>query len=492
MVDEVTSDAVDSERTAGALTDDPGVDEYRALTLLARGGTATVYSATRRSDGAPVVVKVFDHAADTAFDRQLRAAERLDGVEGVLPVSDHGNLRDGRGYLVSPFLAGGSLADHLARFGPMSPERVAAIGGPMARALAAAHAAGVLHRDLKPSNVLLDGAEHPVIADFGAAGSVDPDGSTTTASLTTMYAAPEVLEGSRGDERSDVYSLGLTLYALALGAHPFTDSDSTGVANLVNRICSDGVPDPAGHDLPAGLASVLRTATAIDPERRYGSSDALADALDAVCSAPDAVPPGSSGRRSRSPRDASRARRRRTVAALVAVVVVAAAVWIGVAAKRSSDREAERAAAIAALGTPVTPRNGRLGPLYRQGDIDYVGLVKPGCRDGERMAELSIHAGPADTSRTPWDAIGVEGYGVFMSYMPCDTQIDEARYKLGATGRWYVVLASFPEGQYERMVRDMHANETSPSPDYTVDEDVLETLKHRDAYDGWAVIDRPA
>jgi hypothetical protein len=233
----------------------------------------------------------------------------------------------------------------------------------------------------------------------------------------------------------------------------------------------------------------------LDPGRRYPAAGDLAAALESVVAHPDVVPEGSAERRARSRREAARARRLRVVASAAAVVFIGAAVWIGVAAKRSADRDAERVAAIEALGPPATRRNGRLGPLYRKGDIDYVGLVEPGCRDGERLAELSIHAGPADTDRgvaTPWQAVTGDGVGVFMSYMPCDTGIDEARFKLGATGRWFVFLATFPQDQYERMVSAMRANETSPSPDYTVDEDVLETLSHRGVYDGWAVIDRPA
>ncbi len=85
-----------------------------------------------------------------------------------------------------------------------------------------------------------------------------------------------------------------------------------------------------------------------------------------------------------------------------------------------------------------------------------------------------------------------DGAGTFMSYMPCDTGIDEARYILGATGRWFVFVAEFDDEQYERMSTWMRENENSPSPDYTVDEDILATLEDPDVYRGWASIDQAA
>lgn len=161
--------------------------------------------------------------------------------------------------------------------------------------------------------------------------------------------------------------------------------------------------------------------------------------------------------------------------------------------KVHNDNQAEkdRAAALARLGKPATAANGWLGPLYRKDDITFVGLLKHSCSNNDRVAELAIHAGPKDTANkvaTPWEALHGEGVGVFMAYMPCDTGISEARYKLGATGRWFVVVARFPKDEYDKMAQAMRDNETSPSPDYTVDEHVLATLSRRDAYLGWAEI----
>ncbi|MEI2818665.1 MAG: hypothetical protein V9E99_19740 [Microthrixaceae bacterium] len=143
----------------------------------------------------------------------------------------------------------------------------------------------------------------------------------------------------------------------------------------------------------------------------------------------------------------------------------------------------------------MTPANGIMGALYQQNEMTYVGVIDPPCPSGGHLAELSTHAGPQDTTdgvATPWEAVSGDGAGVFISWMPCDTGIAEARFVLGATGRWFVYIAEFPEDQYRTMVAKMRVNETSPSPDYTVDEDVLATLANPDVYKGWAVIDRPA
>ena len=479
---DVPSAAADTEPRSGPAG-------YSGLRPVGRGGTATVHRAVRTADGTVVALKVFDEGERTAYDRQVRAADVLDDVDGVAATLDHGVTDDGRPFLVSTFVDGGSLADYLQRVGALPPSRVAKLGTTLASTLAAAHSAGVLHRDLKPSNVLLDADGSPVLSDFGAAGFVDAATASATMSVTLLYAAPEVLEGASADERSDVYSLGLTLLAAATGRRPFgglDDPGTGGLAAVVNRICAEGVPDDAFDGLPPGLTAVLRRATELDPGDRYASASDVGSALAAVAEDPSTIPPGTTTRR--RPR---RGRRRTGVllgalAALLAVGVVGLAFVLS----RPDDPSVPEG-----LGEPVTERNGRLGPLYEQSYANYVGLIEPGCADGERLVELSIHAGPEDFAagvETPWDAVSGEGAGTFISYMPCDTGIDEARYILGATGRWFVLVAEFDEEQYERMSGWMRENENSPSPDYSVDEDMLVTLEDPDVYAGWAIIDQEA
>ena len=460
---------------------------YTGLRLVGRGGTATVHRALRLADSTVVALKVLDHGEQTSYERQVRAAELLEDVDGVAATLDHGIAPDGRPFLVTTFIDGGSLADHLQRVGPLPPGRVTELGCTLTATLAAAHAAGVLHRDLKPSNVLLDADGAPVLSDFGAAGFIGSATSSATMAVTLLYAAPEVLEGASADERSDVYSLGVTLIAAATGRHPFGGTDgigTSGVAAVINRICAEGVPDVAVDGLPAGLAAVLRTSTELDPADRYPDASSFGAALAAVAADPFTIPLGESRRR--------RARRRRrhsgmllgALAAALAVVVVTGAVVL---------TRPDGPSVPAGLGEPVTESNGILGPLYEQSYANYVGVLEPGCAEGERLVEMSIHAGPEDFAagvETPWEAVSGNGAGTFISYMPCDTGIDEARFILGATGRWFVFVAEFDEGQYERMSGWMHDNENSASPDYSVDQDMLVTLEDPDVYAGWAIIDQ--
>ena len=487
----------------------PLVEGYEHLTRLASGGTATVYSARRCVDGAAVAVKIFDADHGSAFARQCAAARRLDGVPGVLAVEESGTLDDGRSFLVTPFAPGGTLAEHINRFGPMPAERVAALGALLGRALGSAHAAGVLHRDLKPSNLLLDGQQSPLIADFGAASTLDTSSKSATATMaiTVMYAAPEVLEGAKADERSDIYSLALSLVSAAAGRPPFAGSDASALAQLVNTICTAGVPDPRALGLPDGLAAVLRTATRIDPDHRYATATQLAEALDAVAADPATVPPGTE--RTAGDRPGRRGMTLVVAGIMASAAIVGALAFVSASVSGRGDG-AERhdagsnatnadasttALVLEDFGAPVTPANGIMGALYQQNEMTYVGVIDPPCPSGGRLAELSTHAGPKHTTdgvATPWEAVSGDGVGVFISWMPCDTGIAEARFVLGATGRWFVYIAEFPEDQYRTMVAKMRVNETSPSPDYTVDEDVLATLANPDVYKGWAVIDRPA
>lgn len=482
---------MDDEVIGGAAAGDArfGDESYSRVTVVGRGGTAAVHRAVRASDGAVVAIKVFDADEQRSFERQVRAADLLHNVPGVAPTLDHGTTPDGQRYLVTSFVAGGSMADRLRRSGAMSPDRVAAMGRALAITLEQAHRAGVLHRDIKPSNVLLGSDDSVVLSDFGAAGFVDTATASATMAVTLLYAAPEVLEGASADERSDVYSLGLTLLAAAVGRSPFGDADTpgpTGVAAIVNRICSDGVPEAGFDGLPDGLAAVLRCATELDPADRYDDAAGFAAALGQVAGDLDVVPDGTTTTRRRGAR---RSGSRVLMSAAAAVLAVGA---IGGAVLLTGDDTADPTES---LGEPVTERDGRLGPLYEQGYANYVGLLEPGCRDDEDLVELSIHAGPADMAAgvdTPWDAVDGEGAGTFMSYMPCDTGIDQARYLLGATGRWFVVVAEFPEDQYERMSGWMRENENSPSPDFTVDDDIRATLADPENYRGWAVIDQEA
>jgi hypothetical protein len=169
-----------------------------------------------------------------------------------------------------------------------APGTVIDIGVQVANALAAAHAAGVVHRDLKPENVIRDESGRVRILDFGIA-HIDPAARLPLRSLTDAgfpmgtpaYMSPEQLEGSVVDARSDIFALGVLLYELASGRHPF---ESPTPATMAARVLT-AVPRSL-HDLnpamPAGLEAIIRRCLAKAKEDRYQSASDVARALEAL------------------------------------------------------------------------------------------------------------------------------------------------------------------------------------------------------------------
>jgi WD40 repeat protein len=157
--------------------------------------------------------------------------------------------------------------------------RIAQLGAQAADALAHAHALGVLHRDVKPSNLLLDGQGELWVTDFGLAKAEDHDDLTATGDVvgTLRYMAPERF-GGRADARSDVYSLGVTLYELATLRSPFPGSDR---AQLMRAVLETTPPPPRALDprLPRDLDTIIQKAMAKEPGRRFATAGALADDL---------------------------------------------------------------------------------------------------------------------------------------------------------------------------------------------------------------------
>lgn len=263
----------------------PDVEPYRGLHEVGRGGSSVVYAA-EAPDGSDVAIKVFnvgagDPATKRRLDREAAALETLRDISGVLPVLDHRFTPDGRPCLVMPLMAGGSLADELAR-GPLEVDRALDIGAQVATALASAHRRDVVHRDVKPANLLVGDDGRVAIADFGIAAIGDLElASQTIASLSPPYAPPERFVDSveTASAPADVYSLAATLYALLAGVPPFGTSARGGIAGLMTRVTSEPVPAMARQDLPDGTMAVLTAAMAKDPADRYSTMDDFADAL---------------------------------------------------------------------------------------------------------------------------------------------------------------------------------------------------------------------
>lgn len=268
--------------------------DYELLAELGRGGMGVVYRARQISLGRIVALKVLlrgEHASAVDIARFLHeagAAAALDHPH-ITPVYEVGE-QDGQPYFSMKYVEGTTLSKRLLE-GPLPPREAASILAPVCRAVAAAHAGGILHRDLKPSNILIDRDGKPLITDFGLAKrTTSVDGEAGLQSLTQTgailgtpsYMAPEQAAGRRGSvgPTTDVYSLGAILYQMLTGRPPFQAATPFDTVMLVLE--QDPLPPrllnpQADPDLEMIALKCLQK----PQELRYQSANSLADDLDA-------------------------------------------------------------------------------------------------------------------------------------------------------------------------------------------------------------------
>jgi len=189
---------------------------------------------------------------------------------------------DGIVWLVMELVEGPSLRDVLLRREPLDAVVVGALGEQIARALAAAHAQGIVHRDIKPANVLIADDGTVKVTDFGIAKALSGVDATLTNPGTVMgtaaYVAPEQLEGDDIDARADVYALGVVLYEALVGRPAF--SGDTPAATAAMRLTYELLPPRRSRsDVPEELDEIVTRATRRDRSARYADGQALADAL---------------------------------------------------------------------------------------------------------------------------------------------------------------------------------------------------------------------
>jgi hypothetical protein len=311
---------------------------YEVDAVLGSGGMATVYRARDLELERVVAVKVLDSRwADDAdfvgrFRDEARAAARLThpNVVGVL---DRGVFEE-REYIVFEYVDGSTLKQLVQREGPLPPSRAAGLGCGVARALAAAHAQGIVHRDVKSQNVVVAEDGRPRVTDFGVAHAPDFEQRTETGAIvgTGTYIAPEQARGERVGGAADVYALGVVLYELVTGAPPYDDVNAVAVAM---RHVNDPVPRvlEARPDCPPELAALIERCLAKDPSDRPAAADVATDLERIAREQPQSEWDGQTLVISRRP-ESGRRRRWPFVllaagALLAAAVVVAAVLWDG-------------------------------------------------------------------------------------------------------------------------------------------------------------------
>lgn len=270
------------DAAAGRVPEIPG---YEDLTPIGRGGFAVVYRARATAFDRDVAIKVLsrqrlDDRTRRRFEQERRTMGALSAHPNIVTIFDAGLLSDSVPFLVMAYLPRGSLADQLAKRGPMPWSQAVPIGVKLAGALEAAHRAGVLHRDVKPENVMVSAYGEPELGDFGIARVTDvSDTRSTEVNLSVPYAAPEIVNGDPYTQGSDVYSLAATLYALLAGHPPFHVPDEDSIIPMLMRISTDPVPDLRRHGVPGRVVTVIEQALEKSPRDRFDSARELGEAL---------------------------------------------------------------------------------------------------------------------------------------------------------------------------------------------------------------------
>ncbi len=256
-------------------------NRYAIEALLGQGGMSAVYKASDPNLKRTVAIKlIHPHmAADSKFisrfEEEAAAVAKL-RHPNIVQVFDF-NTDEGVYYMVLEFIPGETLQDRLRRLNKagrqLSIEEAIKFSINICDALNYAHKQGMIHRDVKPANIMLDVHGQAILMDFGIVKIIGGTSHTATGAVvgTARYLSPELIRNEVPDPRSDIYSLGITLFEMLSGEPPF-NADSA--MSLMMMHLNDPVPDLGSirADIPASLENILRKSLEKDPARRYGSA----------------------------------------------------------------------------------------------------------------------------------------------------------------------------------------------------------------------------
>jgi len=267
---------------------------YRLLERVGTGSFGTVWRAIQPGVGRDVAVKaIHPHLANDPdfirrFEAEAQLVARLEHPH-VVPLYDYWR-EPGGAFLVMRFLRGGSLAEALDE-AALEIDRAARLMEQVSGALAAAHRQGVVHSDVKPSNILLDDEGNAYLSDFGIAKDLAAPEMTEPGAVkgSVLYLSPEQIRGGTITPRTDVYALGLVLYEVLVGEHPFRNVPDIAV---YDRQLREQLPSARSRrsDLPPAVDDVIATATAKDPGLRFPDAVSLAAGVrNALSSSPVSI-----------------------------------------------------------------------------------------------------------------------------------------------------------------------------------------------------------
>ena len=259
---------------------------YVLQELIGTGGFGAVYRAQQPAVGREVAIKIIWPAFAShpnfirRFETEARLVARLEHPS-IVPLYDYWRDPDGA-YIVMRLLRGGHLGQFIEEQEIASLPVATRLIGQMAAGLTMAHRYDIVHRDIKPENILLDEQNNAYLADFGIAQIIDnarddKDADIMAGMGSPAYAAPEQLEGHDTTSHSDIYSLGIVLYELLCGEHPFPELDELSMTDMLTYRRSKPVPSISTirSDLPPTVDTIIQQATALDPAQRYTDVQAL-------------------------------------------------------------------------------------------------------------------------------------------------------------------------------------------------------------------------
>ena len=256
-------------------------ERYEIVGKIGTGGMADVYKAMDHKLNRFVAVKVLkpEFREDTTFIRKFRSeAQAAAGlthpnIVNVFDVGDDGGVY----YIVMELIEGITLKEYIAKKGKLSIKEATSIAIQVSMGLEAAHSHGIVHRDVKPQNIIISTDGKVKVTDFGIARAASSNTISSNVMGSVHYSSPEQVRGGYSDEKSDIYSLGITLYEMVTGRVPF-DGDTT-VAIAIKHLQEEMVP-PSVYtpDLPYSLEQIILKCTQKSVDRRYSRmEDVIAD-----------------------------------------------------------------------------------------------------------------------------------------------------------------------------------------------------------------------
>ncbi len=257
-------------------------ERYEIVSRVGSGGMADVYKAMDHKLNRMVAVKILkpEFRQDTSFIAKFRKeAQAAAGLAhpNIVNVYDVGEDR-GLYYIVMELIEGITLKNYIMKKGKLSVKEATSIAIQVSLGLEAAHNQGIIHRDVKPQNIIISTDGKVKLSDFGIAKATNSNTITANVMGSVHYSSPEQVRGGFSDAKSDIYSLGITMYEMVTGRVPF-DGDTT-VSIAIKHLQEEIIP-PSRYtsDLPYAFEQIILKCTQKDPDRRYADMGELIDDL---------------------------------------------------------------------------------------------------------------------------------------------------------------------------------------------------------------------